>query len=124
MNSSPNPFRQIAKNLMRPSAAPAREAPAQQNSSRTECIRAVLRQAGRPMSAAEILFDAGDLLPYSANSSLVSMLLKWDIRQGRVRFEDGRYSWNSDAEAAEAAEVRAALKLLRRHGFMCTQGAA
>lgn len=122
--STLNPFRQICDTLMRPSAAPAREAPAQQNSSRTECIRAVLRQAGRPMSAAEILFDAGDLLPYSANSSLVSMLLKWDIRQGRVRFDDGRYSWNSDAEAAEAAEVRAALRLLRRHGFVCTQGAA
>lgn len=122
MNAAANPFRQICYTLMRPSAAPASEAPAQQNSSRTECIRAVLRQAGRPMSAAEILFDAGDLLPYSANSSLVSMLLKWDIRQGRVRFEDGRYSWNSDAEAAEAAEVRAALRLLRRHGFVCTQG--
>lgn len=124
MNAAANPFRQICYTLMRPSAAPAREAPAQQNSSRTEAIRAVLRQAGRPMSAAEILFDAGDLLPYSANSSLVSMLLKWDIRQGRVRFEDGRYSWNSDAEAAEAAEVRAALRLLRRHGFVCTQGGA
>ena len=124
MNAAANPFRQICYTLMRPSAAPAREAPAQHNSSRTECIRTVLRQAGRPMSAAEILFDAGDLLPYSANSSLVSMLLKWDIRQGRVRFEDGRYSWNSDAEAAEAAEVRAALRLLRRHGFVCTQGAA
>ena len=121
MNAAANPFRQICHTLMRPSAVPAHKAPAQQNSSRTECIRAVLRQAGRPMSAAEILFDAGDLLPYSANSSLVSMLLKWDIRQGRVRFEDGRYSWNSDAEAAEAAEVRAALRLLRRHGYYCTQ---
>ena len=124
MNSSPNPFRQIAKNLMRPSEPAALEVLAPQNSSRTECIRAVLRQAGRPMSAAEILFDAGDLLPYSANSSLVSMLLKWDIRQGRVRFEDGRYNWSSEAEATEAAEIRLALRLLHRHGYVCTQGAA
>ena len=126
MNAAANPFRQICYTLMRPSAAPAREAPAQQNSSRTECIRAVLRQAGRPMSAAEILVVTGDLLPYGdylRSTSLVRALLKWDIRQGRVRFEDGRYSWNSDAEAAEAAEVRAALRLLRRHGFVCTQGA-
>ena len=119
-----NPFHQITHVLMRSAVASAPRQAQGFALSRTECIRAVLRQAGRPMSAAEILFDAGDLLPYSANSSLVSMLLKWDIRQGRVRFEDGRYSWNSDAEAAEAAEVRAALRLLRRHGFVCTQGAA
>jgi hypothetical protein len=122
--STPNPFRQICYTLMRPSAPAERQALAPQNSSRTECIREVLRQAGRPMAAAEILFDAGDLLPYSANTSLVSMLLKWDIRQGRVVYEDGRYLWNSDAAAAEAAEVRAALRLLRRHGYLCTQGAA
>jgi len=121
MNSSPNPFRQICYTLMQPSEPVAREVLAPQNNSRTECIRAVLRQAGRPMSAAEILFDAGDLLPYSANSSLVSMLLKWDVRQGRVVYEDGRYNWNSEAAAAEAAEIRAALRLLHRHGYVCTQ---
>ena len=72
------------------------------------------------MSAAEILFDAGDQLPYSANTSLVSMLLKWDIKQGRVTFEDGRYNWNSETAAAEAQAVREALHLLRRHGYKCT----
>lgn len=71
------------------------------------------------MSAAEILFDAGDQLPYSAKTSLVSMLLKWDIKQGRVLFDDGRYTWNSEAAAAEVAAVRVALKLLRKHGYEC-----
>ena len=104
---------------MRPSAPTERQAVDSQSSSRTECIRAVLRQAGRPMSAAEILFDAGDGLPYSANTSLVSMLLKWDIKQGRVVYEDGRYNWNSKKAAAEAQAVREALQLLRRHGYKC-----
>jgi hypothetical protein len=104
---------------MRPSVPTERQAVEPQSSSRTECIRAVLRQAERPMSAAEILFDAGDKLPYSANTSLVSMLLKWDIKQGRVTFEDGRYLWNSEAAAAEAQAVREALQLLRRHGYKC-----
>ena len=126
MNATANPFsaicnqfHQITHVLMRSaitSAPRSTDAPPQ---SRTESIRAVLRQAGRPMSAAEILLDAD--LPYSANTSLVSMLLKWDIRQARVRFEDGLYSWNSETAAAEAAEVRAALRLLRRHGYVCTQ---
>ena len=114
-----NPFQQIAYSLMRPVSAPVPRTPEPKAQGRTESIRAVLRQSGRPMSAAEILFDAGDALQYSANTSLVSMLLKWDIRQGRVRFEDGSYSWSSETEAAEAAEVRAALQLLRRHGYVC-----
>ena len=113
-----NPFRQIAYSLMRSSAPVALQA-VRQCSSRTECIRQVLRESARPMSAAEILFDAGDELPYSANTSLVSMLLKWDIKQGRVVFDEGRYTWNSDAAAAESAAVRAALKLLRKHGYQC-----
>ena len=113
-----NPFRDIAYSLMRPSAPVALQA-VQQSSSRTECIREILRQSGRPMSAAEILFDAGDEVPYTANTSLVSMLLKWDIKQGRVLFDDGRYTWNSLAAAAEAAAVRVALKLLRKHGYEC-----
>lgn len=111
-----NPFSQLIKH-----SAQVRQVSVQHNSSRTESIRSVLRQTGRPMFAAEILFDAAEQLPYSANSSLIGMLLKWDIRQGRVRFEDGLYSWNSETEAAEAAEIRAALKLLRKHGFVCKQ---
>jgi hypothetical protein len=121
---TPNPFRQICYTLMQPSAPTQNKTPEPQNSSRTESIRVILRQAGRPMSAAEILFDAGDHLPYSANTSLVSMLLKWDIKQGRVTFEDGRYNWNSETAAAEAQAVREALKLLKRHGYKCTLIAA
>lgn len=115
--SEANPFQQIARSLMRPTSVPVLRAPEPKAQGRTESIRAVLRQAGRPMSAAEILFDAGDSLPHSANSSLVSMLLKWDIKQGRVIFEDGRYRWSSETEAEEAEAVRDALKLLRRRGY-------
>ena len=115
--SEANPFRQIAYSLMRSARAPVPYAPEPKAQGRTESIRFVLRQAGRPMSAAEILFDAGDSLPHSANSSLVSMLLKWDIKQGRVIFEDGRYRWSSETEAEEAEAVREALKLLRRRGY-------
>ena len=121
---TPNPFQQIAYSLVRPASTSVPRASKPKAQGRTESIRAVLRQANRPMSAAEILFDAGDALPYSANSSLVSMLLKWDIRQGRVRFEDGRYSWSSETEAEEAEALRDALNLLRRRGYVCTQGAA
>lgn len=110
-----NPFRQIAYSLMRPASAPVLRAPEPKAQGRTESIRAVLRQAGRPMSAAEIFMDAD--LPHSANSSLVSMLMKWDIKQGRVIFEDGRYRWSSETEADEAEAVRDALKLLRRRGY-------
>ena len=112
-----NPFQQIARSLMAPARVPVQPAAEPKSQGRTESIRFVLRQAGRPMSAAEILFDAGDALPYSANSSLVSMLLKWDIKQGRVIFEDGRYRWSSETEAEEAEAVREALKLLRRRGY-------
>ncbi len=115
--SEANPFQQIARSLMRPASAPPPQAPEPKAQGRTESIRAVLRQAGRPMSAAEILFDAGEALPHSANSSLVSMLMKWDIKQGRVIFEDGRYRWSSETEAEEAEAVREALKLLRRRGY-------
>ena len=112
-----NPFQQIARSLMRPTSVPVPRASEPKAQGRTGSIRAVLRQAGRPMSAAEILFDAGEALPFSANSSLVSMLLKWDIKQGRVIFEDGRYRWCSETEAEEAEAVREALKLLRRRGY-------
>ena len=124
MINTQNPFSQICYTLMQPTAPTLSKTEIPQNSSRTESIRVILRQAGRPMSAAEILFDAGDQLPYSANTSLVSMLLKWDIKQGRVTFDDGRYNWNSETAAAEAQVVREALQLLRRHGYKCTQGEA
>jgi hypothetical protein len=116
-----NPFGQICSSLLGSASVPVLCVQQPKAQGRTASIRAVLRQAGRPMSAAEILFDAGDDLPYTANSSLVSMLLKWDIQQGRVTFEDGRYCWSSETEADEAEAVREALKLLRRRGYVCTQ---
>jgi hypothetical protein len=109
----------IWNGLMRPSVPTKRQTFVPQNSSRTECIRAVLRQTDRPMSAAEILFEAAEMLPHSANTSLISMLLKWDIRQGRVVYGDGCYFWNSETAAAEVAEVQAALNLLKRRGYVC-----
>jgi len=120
MKTAENPFSQICYTLMRPAFAPCKQPLDEPTPSRTESIRAVLRQEGRPMSAAELLMEAD--LPFSANTSLVSMLLKWDIKQGRVIFEEGLYSWNSETAAAEARAVREALQLLKRHGYKCTQG--
>lgn len=117
-----NPFHQITHVLMRSAIASAPRQAQGLPQSRTESIRAVLRSTGRPMSAAEILLDAD--LPYSANSSLVSMLLKWDIKQGRVIFQDGLYRWCSETEAEEAEAVREALKLLRRRGYRIEAPAA
>jgi hypothetical protein len=125
VSATVNPFGSMAVSLLRSAtAAPktaAQAAPLGENENRTERIRAVLREAGRPMSATEILIEAG--FPCGASSGLVGALLKWDIRQRRVVYEDCRYCWNDEEAAREAAELRHAAQLLRRHGFSVSEPA-
>lgn len=105
----------MAASLLRTASTAPQAAPLGKNENRTERIRTVLREAGRPMSATEILIEAG--LPCGANSGLVGALLKWDLKQQRVIFQDYRYHWNDHEAAREFAEIRSATQLLRRHGL-------
>lgn len=66
------------------------------------------------MSPSEIAFDVD--LP-SFNTNLVWLLLKYDIRRGRVILADGLYRWNHEYDSALAAALRDAEKLLIKHGY-------
>ncbi|MEP6770272.1 MAG: hypothetical protein ABI893_00635 [Polaromonas sp.] len=84
--------------------------------SRTERIRRLLKQATRPVTAMEICFDMAEHF-LNFETSLVWLLLKYDIKKGRVIFEGGKYRWNDAYDTAEAAAIRAAIKLLASHGY-------
>ena len=86
--------------------------------SRTETIRRHLKESGCAMTSEEIAFDLDDALP-NFGSHLVWLLLKHDVKKGRIVF-DGRYSWNQDYDTAEATAIRAAVKLLKAHGYGVT----
>ena len=118
-----NPFEQMTKALARkrrvqtswqPGARPKSE-------SRTGSIRELLKSTGRPMSAAEIAFDLDPDIP-SFNSGLVWLLLKHDIKMGRVLLVEGMYAWNFEHESAESTAIRAAIKLLKKNGYTVTEG--
>ena len=83
---------------------------------KTETIRQLLKTANRPVTAAEICWDMADQFP-NFGSHLVWLLLKYDMKKGRVLLNDGRYSWNHQFDAAEAQALRDAVKLLRHHGY-------
>jgi hypothetical protein len=68
------------------------------------------------MTAAEIAWDMDSDFP-NFGSHLVWLLLKHDIAKGRVALADGRYSWVHAYDTAEAALIRKALKLLKKHGY-------
>ena len=108
-------FCNMAKDLIRaPVAAMVEDVPVK-SETRTGAIRAALKRSGRAMTAAEISYDVD--LP-SFDTSLVFLLLKHDIAKGRVLVpERGKYKWNYDWDTAEAAAVRAAIKLLQRAGY-------
>lgn len=78
---------------------------------RTESIRQLLREQG-PMRSFQIA-TAVDL----GSPSLVSALLKADLKAGRVTRVDERYAWNHDHDEQLDAEIAAAVRLLRRHGY-------
>lgn len=118
-----SPFEQMSKALARRKPVKAipnlgMEPKAQ---SRVGAIRDLLKSEARPMSAAEIAYDVD--LP-SFNQSLVWLLLKHDIKKGRVLFSDGLYAWNTEFDSAEQAAIRAAIKLLTKSGYTVTKGGA
>lgn len=83
---------------------------------KTETIRQLLKTANRPVTAAEICWDMADQFA-DFGSERVWLLLKYDMKKGRVLLNDGRYSWNHAYDAVEAAAIRDAVKLLRGHGY-------
>ncbi|ARV17510.1 hypothetical protein AEP_00550 [Curvibacter sp. AEP1-3] len=111
-----NPFAQIAATLTA-HTVPAWNASEvkPQGLSRTETIRQLLKSASRPVSAAEIAFDMDEFPNFGTH--LVWLLLKYDIQKGRVLFQDGKYRWNHAYDTAEAEAIRAAVKLLKNHGY-------
>lgn len=114
-----NPFTHMAGSLgARPVPDWVQADPQAKPLSRTETIRRHLRETGTAMTSEEIAFDLDDALP-NFGSHLVWLLLKHDVKKGRIVF-DGRYSWNHDYDTAEAAAIRAAVKLLKTHGYEVT----
>lgn len=89
-----------------------------QGLSRTETIRRHLKASGCAMTSEEIAFDLDDALP-NFGHHLVWLLLKHDVKKGRIIF-DGRYSWSQEYDTAEAFAIRAALKLLKANGYKVT----
>lgn len=110
-----NPFIQMATALAKQASFPTAPAIRKHRSSeptRTDCIRNLLRESTRPLIAAEIAFDLD--LP---SSCTVWLLMKYDMQKGRVLLSDGFYTWNHEYDTQEAAELRDAVKLLRKHGY-------
>lgn len=110
-----SPFAQMAATLAKKSAWPTSQEIRQERpkaGTRTDSIRALLREAGRPMTAAEIAFDLD--LP---SSCTVWLLMKNDMQKGRVTLLAGLYEWNHDYDTTEAQAIRDAVKLLKRNGY-------
>ena len=85
--------------------------------SRTDRIRQLLRLEGRAMTDSEIAFDLVDHFP-DFGAHLVWLLLKYDIKKGRVlMIRPGLYRYNDEFDTAEAEALRNAEKLLRSHGY-------
>lgn len=101
----------LAKQPAFPAAPRARTKQAQ-GETRTEGIRNLLREATRPLTAAEIAYDLD--LPTSCT---VWLLMKYDMQKGRVLLADGHYRWNHEYDRQEAEELRAAVKLLKKAGY-------
>lgn len=118
-----NAFTQIATVLAgrRPQsmATPTKDKPAADDSgiSRVERIRRLLKSTGAAMTDAEIAWEMDEHFP-NFGANLVWLLLKHDIEKGRVRMiRHGLYRWNDEYESANNTAIRAAIKLLTRHGY-------
>lgn len=79
--------------------------------SRTEQIRELVRISG-PLSAKAIALQLE-----LERTDLVSALLKVDLQKERVRRIGPLYEWNHGYDEAQARELAAAVRLLRRHGY-------
>ena len=119
MSSTLNPFQQMSASLRKvrpPSLQPGQaEHTPYKPITRTETIRRLLKATDRAKSAAEIAWDMDDFPNFGTH--LVWLLLKHDIKNNRVIFQDGLYRWNREHDSAEATKVRAAVKLLLRKGY-------
>lgn len=110
-----NPFDYMARVLPQPDPAPP--ATQAEGGTKTDRMRDRLRQGrcyGRELAAV-----AG------IEAALVSALLKADLASGRVRRvrdATGRqmYENNPDHDDQAEQQIRAAVALLRRHGWRCT----
>lgn len=121
-----NSFDQIATTLTHGNpwamAKPRQVKPAiEPGISRVERIRQLLKSTGTAMTDAEIAWDMADHFP-NFGANLVWLLLKHDIAKGRVRMiRHGLYRWNDEYEGATQTAIRAAIKLLKRHGYQVTE---
>jgi hypothetical protein len=118
-----NPFEQMANSLKRQAPAKSFWQPgsAPKSQTRVGAIRDLLKSEARPMTAAEIAFDV-DLPSHTQN--LVWLLLKYDIKKGRVLLSEGLYTWNAEFDSREEVAIRAAIKLLKKNGYTVTKGGA
>lgn len=98
----------------RPRLTPDQKA-APKDVSRTESIRALLRESG-PLTSRQIA-----LILNLDRESLVGALLKADLHSGRAYFQDGRYHWDGKYDEQLQREIADAAHLLRKHGYSVTR---
>jgi hypothetical protein len=111
-----DPMQNMAATLLKPAwpqVAPPRKPKAHGpgEASKTERLRAYLRDVG-PATAVVLALEA-DL----ASTALVGALLKQDIQRGAVEFRASRYCWVQQFDWEVQADLKAAARLLRRHGW-------
>lgn len=115
--TQPSPFISMANELVgiRPCRRPVFEIPAHAQAPKvtlTDRIRAFIRDAG-PVSAARIALE----LDVPGDVGRVYALLKADIQRGQIHFAGGTYQWSESYDRELDAQLKAAARLLRRHGF-------
>jgi len=123
MSNSPFVYMACSLTLHSLAATPADAEAIPDGLTRTERLRRLLKTYRRPVTAAEIAWDMDDHFP-DFGAHLVWLLLKYEISKGRVLFADGKYTWNREYETAEAQAIRAAVKLLKHHGYKVKEPAA
>lgn len=111
MLTSPFPHMARALTSLPRTPWPSMPAPAEPGTSRTECIRQLLR-ARMSMSAAAIALELD--LP---TASLVGALLKADMHAGRVFHRGGEYHWDYTFDEQLAREIAEAVHLLKKNGY-------
>ncbi len=84
----------------------------------TERLRLALRDAKRELTAQQ-LATVADL----ERTAAVGALLKTDLAKGRVVRTARGYRWNDQHDEALEAEIKAAARLLRRHGYAVRKAA-